>query len=160
MIGVVARAEEHDVVREFFELFKTPWEFWRADGRYDVIVDADRGTSVDWPARLVVLYGSAAGAFEDRRACHPGPMRSPATLSWRGNRIPPYGQCAAVGPDGGPPELVLEGTEEPVAAVTRDGGRSVVRVGYDLFQEIRFLLTEGQPPAHARIPTLERHVAL
>ena len=41
MIGVVARPEDHDVVREFFELFKTPWEFYRRDRRYRVVLQAD-----------------------------------------------------------------------------------------------------------------------
>jgi hypothetical protein len=35
-----------------------------------------------------------------------------------------------------------------------------VRIGYDLFSEIRFLLTRGQPSAQAAIPTLDRHIAL
>jgi hypothetical protein len=35
-----------------------------------------------------------------------------------------------------------------------------VRVGYDLFDEVRTLLTVGQPPVYAAIPTLELHVAL
>ena len=29
MIGVVAHDAERAVIREFFELFKTPWEFCR-----------------------------------------------------------------------------------------------------------------------------------
>ena len=33
MIGVIADSAEQDVVREFFELFKTPWEFYRKDRR-------------------------------------------------------------------------------------------------------------------------------
>ena len=33
MIGVIADPAEADVVREFFELFKTPWEFYRRDQR-------------------------------------------------------------------------------------------------------------------------------
>src|SRR5204862_1782511 len=44
--------------------------------------------------------------------------------------------------------------------VTHSAGTTVVRIGYDLFREIRFLLTQGQPAANAAIPTLERHVAL
>jgi peptidoglycan/xylan/chitin deacetylase (PgdA/CDA1 family) len=35
-----------------------------------------------------------------------------------------------------------------------------VRCGYDLFGEVAFLLTEGQPSAHASVPTLDRHIAL
>jgi hypothetical protein len=34
------------------------------------------------------------------------------------------------------------------------------RIGYDLFREVRHLLTEGQPPARAMTPTLELHIAL
>jgi hypothetical protein len=36
----------------------------------------------------------------------------------------------------------------------------VARIGYDLFQEIRVLLTDGQPPENAGIPTLELHIAV
>jgi peptidoglycan/xylan/chitin deacetylase (PgdA/CDA1 family) len=36
----------------------------------------------------------------------------------------------------------------------------VVRVGYDLFHEVRFLLTEGQPEENAASPTLDLHIAL
>jgi hypothetical protein len=39
-------------------------------------------------------------------------------------------------------------------------GQKVVRLGYDLFEEIAFLLTTGQPIENARIPTLELHIAL
>ena len=160
MIGVLARPEDQDVVREFFELFKTPWELWRPDGRYDVLVDADRGTAVDHPARLVLLYGSQAGALDDRHGRRPGVPRHEATLAWRGERIPVYRGCAPLPVDGEAPDLVFEDTREAAVSVTRQGGRTVVRIGYDLFDEIRWLLTEGQPPAHAGIPTLERHIDL
>ena len=46
MIGVIADSAEQDVVREFFELFKTPWEFYRRDRRYDVA-----GLCRRWPVR-------------------------------------------------------------------------------------------------------------
>jgi hypothetical protein len=36
----------------------------------------------------------------------------------------------------------------------------VVRLGYDLFQEMRFLLTAGQPVQNAHIPTLDIHVSM
>ena len=38
MIGVVAGEPEHAAVAEFFELFKTPWEFCRPGKRYDVLL--------------------------------------------------------------------------------------------------------------------------
>jgi hypothetical protein len=55
MIGIIADSAEHDVVREFFELFKTPWEFFREDRKYDVLLCAgDHLFSTS--ARLVVVY--------------------------------------------------------------------------------------------------------
>jgi hypothetical protein len=36
----------------------------------------------------------------------------------------------------------------------------VIRLGYDLFDEVQFLLSVGQPVAHARIPTLEIHIEM
>jgi len=35
-----------------------------------------------------------------------------------------------------------------------------LRAGYDLFGEVAFLLTEGQPVENALIPTLELHISL
>ena len=35
-----------------------------------------------------------------------------------------------------------------------------MRVGYNLFEEVRFLLTVGQPSANAGVPTLEEHISL
>lgn len=136
MIGVIARAEDHEVVHEFFELFKTPWELCQENKRYRVLLHADRAAACP-PADLVLLYGS-----------EPNAPRSGATLSWKGERIPLYGRSAQ------------DDTGEVVVQVTRRDGGTVVRVGYDLFEEVRFLLTTGQPPAHAAIPTLERHIDL
>ncbi len=41
-----------------------------------------------------------------------------------------------------------------------DGGILRARIGYDLFHEIRTLLTKGQPAANAGIAALELHIAL
>ena len=38
MIGVLSNAAEARAVEEFFELFKTPWEFFVPGRRYDLLV--------------------------------------------------------------------------------------------------------------------------
>jgi hypothetical protein len=38
--------------------------------------------------------------------------------------------------------------------------QTIVRVGYDLFREVRFLLTKGQPEEKAASPALDLHIAL
>jgi hypothetical protein len=45
-----------------------------------------------------------------------------------------------------------------VGFLVKTGSRVLARIGYDLFQEIRVLLTEGQPPENASIPTVEMHI--
>ena len=109
MIGVVARAEEHGIVREFFELFKTPWEFCRENGRYEVVIHTSGAFDHD-PAKLVIVYGSQATAFDQGRKTFPGPQRQNTTLSWNGDRIPVYGRCVTFQSDGRSPNLILEDT--------------------------------------------------
>lgn len=38
MIGLAVKANERVIVAEFFELLKTPWEFFQSGKRYDVVI--------------------------------------------------------------------------------------------------------------------------
>ena len=38
MIGVIPKPRQVEVVEEFFELFKTPWELYRPGQVYDAII--------------------------------------------------------------------------------------------------------------------------
>src|SRR5271169_1765336 len=91
MIGVIADSADHDVVREFFELFKTPWEFYRRDRRYEVLLCAGGG-QFDGGANLVLLYAGRKLRFDDERENQTGcQRRHTCILSYQGNRIPIYG---------------------------------------------------------------------
>src|SRR5213596_1519382 len=66
VIGVACNDGEKDLVREFFQLFKTPWEFYRPEHRYPVVVSTlPRLTDVK--TSLLVIYSSApdGGVTED-----------------------------------------------------------------------------------------------
>ncbi len=156
MIGVVARPEQHDIVSEFFELFKTPWEFCRQDATYRVVLQGDHEVA-HGSAELVLIYGTRRRA-EDADAPS-GPLRRNAMLSWKGERIPIYGAAVTFPSERNVLDVLLEDTKQPVASVTRNGGQTVVRVGYDLFEEVQYLLTRGQPAAQAAIPALDVHIA-
>src|SRR2546427_12573841 len=43
---------------------------------------------------------------------------------------------------------------------TGSSGSTVIRLGYDLFDEIEHLLSSGQPFENAHLPTLEIHVRM
>ena len=55
--------------------------------------------------------------------------------------------------------LADDDSGECVAYRHHSKDRVLVRVGYDLFSEIRHLLSLGQPPANAHMPALELHIA-
>ena len=56
--------------------------------------------------------------------------------------------------------LKHESSGEAAMVKFNTDGRTIVRIGYDLFQEIHHLLTHGQPEANAAIPALEIHIAI
>jgi hypothetical protein len=48
----------------------------------------------------------------------------------------------------------------PASVCFQLNGKTVIRIGYDLFSEIHFLLSEGQPAEYAHIPTLDIHISI
>src|SRR6266404_3871189 len=92
MIGVIATPAEEHVAREFFELFKTPWEFYRTDGTYDVVLSSGKASRpAGVQAKLLLSYAGGETDFDEAwniqiDSCHRG-----ATLSVLGRRLPIYG---------------------------------------------------------------------
>jgi hypothetical protein len=158
MIGVVASEAERHAVAEFFELFKTPWEFHRPGAHYDVLLCSNSPVP-DNDARLLLLYGAQRQAFEERRRIKTSRLPGENLVSFRGKRMPIYGSCLLFdGP--GDEVLVHEGTNSAAAVSLASGGQMLVRLGLDLFEEVRYLLMHGQPVDFASIPTLDLHISL
>ncbi len=157
MIGVAARADDLDVVGEFFELFKTPWEPFVPGRPYDIVLVADGGSGPD--NALVLIYGAGEHAV-DRRLSVDVELRSGAVdARFGGMEFPLYAGVAMFGgPVGG--DLVIAGDRQISYAVELSGRSTLRRIGYDLFAEVRHLLSVGQPKERAHIPTLDIHIAL
>jgi hypothetical protein len=158
VIGVIATPGDESVVAEFFELFKTPWEFCRDAGRHDVLL-ATSPTEIPNGVKLLVVYSRDPHALA--ADAHAAPAAGPAgtRFSFQGRPLPIYGP-ATLFPGGAPARLVEEKSRTPALAVRRHAGATIVRIGYDLIFEVRFLLTAGQPVANAAIPALDLHIAL
>ena len=137
MIGVCCEDSELDVVRELFELFKTPWVRCDDGSRHDVVIVSTQRPAASFDARLVIALAPAT-----HRGVGAG-SPAPRIVTEHGTPLPIY--C---GVDG---ESVVE---------RETANRTVIRCPYNLFSEVRHLLTIGQPPEHARTPTLELHFAL
>jgi peptidoglycan/xylan/chitin deacetylase (PgdA/CDA1 family) len=159
MIGVVANPSEHAVVREFFELFKTPWEFQHTGRRYEVVLCAGDVAVPPEAAPLTVVYGGRQLPSDTAEGCEPAPQGTQARmLLYHDARIPVYGD--SVGFRGGTDVLVDEKSRHPVLFLRQSGAETLARIGYNLFGEIHSLLTAGQPAANAGIPALELHIAV
>lgn len=155
MIGVLSKPDQRAAVEEFFELFKTPWEFWRDGRRYDaVIVTSERTPQVD--ARLLVVYGAGDTTAAGMTADHTG-----GVLRWHGTLVPIYGRVGTFKTTESGNDVQLTTAAGDAAAVRADDvTHRQVRVGFDLFNEVQYLMTAGQPVTNAPIPTLDVHIAI
>jgi hypothetical protein len=160
MIGVIAKPSEFEVVSEFFELFKTPWEWYKSGKPYDVLLCAGDGAVPDCHAELVLIYSGQASLFDAEEGLETVAREIPAgEVRFKNERLPIYGDSITFEKDGSG-LLVEEETGRSAVYLRREGPRTVARIGYDLFHEVQVLLTVGQPVANASIPALELHIAL
>ena len=157
MIGVFCKPEEIPVAKEFFQLFKTPWELYVANRKYAAVVDTTGEAPASAAANLHVIYSSRQVAGETFGTGSHAQM--PAVCEWDGTEFPIY-HDALVFKNAEHPLVTVRGGRGSAVWSSADRGPKVVRVGYDIFQEVAFLLSEGQPEAYAHIPTLEIHIAL
>jgi hypothetical protein len=159
MIGVVAEPSDHDVVREFFELFKTPWELFRSDRRYDAVLCTAGVDFREANTGLVLIYAGAKIPFDQEAKIQVDSQRTNATLSYTRRRIPIYGRGLIFQGEGIGLSIDDDSQQAAAVCVSHADGRVFVRIGYDLFGEIRSLLTVGQPFLNADMPALELHIA-
>ena len=65
MIGVISKEKQHHVIREFFQLFKTPWEFYDHERHYDVVISTGDNVS-EIRARLLIIYCGEQTSFDSK----------------------------------------------------------------------------------------------
>jgi hypothetical protein len=159
VIGVVSASGEARAVREFFELFKTPWEFYVPHHQYDLLIVTSGSVPADCNTNLLAIYDSRHLEFDDRIGVSVQSKHSREWLDWEGVDFPIYGDVAVFRPAAKP--FLRCRTDSGTVGIARpELAHRTVRIGYDLFKEIAFLLSKGQPPENAHLPTLEIHIAL
>lgn len=156
MIGVVAKASEGEAVAEFFQLFKTPWEFARRGSHYEVLLSTV-SEPVQASCRLLLLFNGNPTFFDAERRTSMK-SQSGGNITCRGRRIPIYGTLTTFSTNGSL-ALIEDSNSEPVAVLENGAEQITVRVGYDLFSEVALLLTVGQPSVNAAIPALDEHIS-
>lgn len=158
MIGVQVPADSAQAVREFFELLKTRWEFVEAGREYEVVVSTS-GDHQPAQARRHVVFDGKATAWDESHGVRVSPLPSGTVLEHGGRRMPLYGSAVCF-PSSSNRLIHENGNGRPLIEVHRSGNTSVVRIGYDIFDEVRRLLQDGQPDEHAQLPTVELHLEL
>ena len=159
MIGVIAKSSEARAVREFFQLFKTPWEFYVPNQDYEMVIVADPEILIGLHADLVVVYGSGSNAIDGEIGMTVASSASSRRLRYQDSALPLYGEVSSVCGAG---DSLLRTADEStiVGRESKCGDCRIVRIGYDLFDEVAYLLTKGQPAENAAIPALELHISV
>jgi hypothetical protein len=159
VIGVVSKNGEDDAVREFFQLFKTPWEPYLQDRNYDVVLVTSKEVPANPNTRLLLIYNSNRTTFDDQIGVSLRSAGKSDWLEWDASAFPIYGS-AGVSEGAGLPFIRRRGGAESVGLEVNGSRPQTARIGYDLFEEVAYLLSRGQPAANAHIPTLDIHVSL
>ena len=156
MIGVTGSPADLETAAEFFELFKTPWEQAVPSRKYSAVVSVD-GCTEHFDAELLLVYGSAPLAIDRLAGVDVHPAVGPTDIAWAESTFPVYGRLSVFDCEADRETPASGG--RPAAYRYQSGRQVVRRIGYDLFEEVRFLLTQGQPSSKALAPTLELHIA-
>lgn len=158
MIGVLAKAQEAEIVDEFFELFKTPWESFDKNHDYDVVIVTVNDFCAT-NARLVIYYSSEQNTFDTQEMIKIKPLGKNNFLVVEDDYLPVYGQLSEISGHGQPLYRIKDSKASAGLETTRPD-QCIIRIGYDLFQEVAHLLSTGQPPENALIPALDLHISI
>lgn len=108
---------------------------------------------------LTIVYSSKPTETDALKAIAAAPAISKCLIGDDGIGIPIYGELARFRGQGLP--LLHNNNDSEIVAMEFSASHTeIVRVGYDLFKEVAFLLSDGQPEEYALIPTLEYHISL
>lgn len=159
MIGVLSKDSETRAVQEFFQLFKTPWEFFVPRKHYDLVIITRGEIPEDLCAGALVVYQSHGIEFDNGLGVMTTSRRRCDLVEWQDIEFPIYGDLTTF-QSVGTPMLRLRQTLEIVGGVLGNAARPTVRIGIDLFSEVAYLLTKGQPTENARFATLDTHISI
>lgn len=159
MIGVISKENEIEVVEEFFQLFKTPWEFYKDDREYEVVIISKSECIKKINAKVILVFGYESTNFDDENNIFLTTDNAVKTLNLGEMILPIYVKIASF--RNVPKNTIfLALNSEILVMKTKANNQIIIRIGYSLFEEIKYLLTEGQPVDKALISTLENHIAL
>jgi len=158
MIGILTEERHRRIAEEFFQLFKTPWEFVIPGKYYDVVL-----TTTDIRERLntslLIVYSSKALDVDSYEQINLRENKKQRVLSFENECIPLYKESAILISSRSSIAFYLD-SEDVAALKIIENERTIFRLGYDLLDEVGYLLVQGQPADMASYPTLDAHINL
>jgi hypothetical protein len=160
MVGVSCHPHQELGVREFFQLLKIPWEFVRPGEAYSILICTDLYEG-NTPARLTIVYSPLQTSLDTALGFKLVASQTGTLIHHGHHRIPIYSQTAFV-ESISPIRIFAEGPGglRGVGVILERDGRTLARIGYDLFEEVLFLLGPGQPPVFSKAATLEVQIEI
>ncbi len=95
MIGVLAKNSETETLAEFFELFKTPWEIYDQNKKYDVLMITLENIDTS-NAGLIIIYNSRQTTFDTSEDITISPLDKHVFIRYEESQIPVYGNISTV----------------------------------------------------------------
>ena len=131
MIGVSLKFVESGIVEEFFQLFKTPWEFLRQGKAYDVIISDEEDATLRSTKLVIILEGKKCPAERKESAYGTGV----ALLETKNSSFPVY--CGVIRVKGIEAIVLRKSDNKAVASRSEECGKVVLRIGYN-FSDIPY----------------------
>lgn len=155
MIGVLSSIEEEATVREFFELFKVPWEFAVEGVKYNLVISTTEQIPDRRPEVLILCSDRPTG-LDRKLKLEISKTATTGHLRIENDDLPVYQGLTAFSSD--PADHLLSSTCGSSVCRSSWGQTRVIRVGLNLFREVEWLLTRGQPPENAPLATLDKYI--
>src|SRR5437016_1646670 len=128
MIAVATNAEHRDAAYEFFELFKTAWEFYRPGEEYDAVICCGI-IPPNIRASLVLVCAANELSFDQQYQLQVLQQdHSREVLSYRGWRLPVYAGLASIIGNGKRHGSIAGKTKYSLATEIRTAGQTFIRI--------------------------------
>jgi hypothetical protein len=125
-------------------------------GRVYEVVISDHVDADHIETRLVIFLKGGLSSANSLPRCETPPVLHGLLLETDGVRFPVY---CGINEISGDAEFI-RASENDATTGTRfcDGRNTTLRIGFNLFEETNYLLTNGQPLQYAHYPTLDIHI--
>ena len=155
-IGVRCKPHQREIAAKFFQLFMTPWEFAKPGKNYAATISTQQD-DLNLFANVTFYFSADEIAIDQHLHTTPTRQEKQRKFIFQQSEIPVYNSLSAINGPGSP--ILMQNTGGKAIGNKIDiDGQTIFRIGYDLFEEIAHLLTIGQPPENALVPTLDIHI--